>query len=281
MKCDLHVHTVHSGMCTVPVMRRFCRESYTEPAELYAELKRRNMDLVTVTDHDSIDAAEALRRHSDFFLSEEVTCTLPSGNEIHLGVYGIEERDHIELQRRRADFYSLLAYLREHRLFASVNHAFSALTGRRDLGDYALFEEMGLALEVRNGAIPRTCNLAAEAFAANTPVCAGSDAHTLHNAGRVWTEVPGARTAREFLDGLRLRQATIHGAHGSYWKLTRDVLAIGAAAIIDNPWLTVLMPLLPLAPVITFTNYTKEHLFAWQWTRRWIPDQSRLQYPAC
>lgn len=279
MKCDLHVHTVHSGMCTVPVMRHVCRESYTHPADLYETLKHRGMQLVTVTDHDSIEAAESLRRHRDFFLSEEVTCTLPSGNEIHLGVYGIEERDHMELQRRRADFYSLLAYLRERRLFASVNHAFSALTGRRDLGDYALFEEMGLALEVRNGAIPEICNLAAESFAVNTPVCAGSDAHTLHNAGRVWTEVPGARTAHDFLDGLRLRQATIHGAHGSFWKLTRDVLAIGTSAMIDNPWLTFLLPLLPLAPAITLANYAKEHFFAWQWTRRWVPEEPR-QNPA-
>ena len=44
------------------------------------------MDLVTVTDHDSIDAAERLRRHPDFFLSEEVSCLTPSGTELHVGV---------------------------------------------------------------------------------------------------------------------------------------------------------------------------------------------------
>ena len=70
MKCDLHVHTIHSGMCTVPVFKRICRESYSQPAELYETLKRRGMDLVTVTDHDSIAAADALRRHADFFLSD-------------------------------------------------------------------------------------------------------------------------------------------------------------------------------------------------------------------
>jgi predicted metal-dependent phosphoesterase TrpH len=76
-------------MCTVPVLRHVCRESYSAPEELYETLKRRGMDLVTVTDHDSIGACEALRRHPDCVLSEEVTCTLPSGNEIYLGVYGI------------------------------------------------------------------------------------------------------------------------------------------------------------------------------------------------
>ncbi len=65
MKCDLHVHTIHSGMCTVPVFNRIYRESYNQPEHLYETLKRRGMDLVTVTDHDSIDAAESLRRHED------------------------------------------------------------------------------------------------------------------------------------------------------------------------------------------------------------------------
>ncbi len=277
MKCDLHVHTIHSGMCTVPVLRHVCRESYTEPGELYETLKRRGMDVVTVTDHDSIDAAEGLRCHADFFLSEEVTCTLPSGNEMHLGVYGIEEWHHTELQRRRADFYSLLAFLREQRLFASVNHAFSALTGRRELGDFALFEEMGLALEVLNGAVPEVCNKAAAAFATGVAVCGGSDAHTLENAGRVWTEVSSARTASEFLEGLRYRRASVCGAHGSYWKLTRDVLSIGTSGMVDNPWLTLLLPLLPLAPVITLGNYAKEHVFAWRWTRRWVPEERRVE----
>ena len=98
-------------MCNIPGFHRFCRESYNDPEAVYRTLKRRGMDLVTVTDHDSIDAAEHLRRYPDFFLSEEVTCTTPSGTEIHVGVYGIEERHHIELQRRRNDVPSLAAYL--------------------------------------------------------------------------------------------------------------------------------------------------------------------------
>src|SRR5579864_3697932 len=136
MKCDLHVHTVHSGMCTVPVLNRICRESYSSAQQVYETLKRRGMDLVTVSDHDSIDAAEALRGHPDFFLSEEVTCHLPSGNELHIGVYDLTERQHVEIQRRRDDLPRLLAYLTSEDLFYSVNHAFSALTGRRSIEDY-------------------------------------------------------------------------------------------------------------------------------------------------
>src|SRR5271168_1640585 len=139
MKCDLHVHTLHSGMCTVPVLKKICRESYNDPLHVYETLKRRGMDLVTVTDHDSIDAVEPLRRHPDFFLSEEVSCRMPSGTHLHMGVYGIEERDHIELQRRRDDMPSLLAYLDEQRLLFSINHVFSGLTGARKMDDFETF----------------------------------------------------------------------------------------------------------------------------------------------
>src|SRR5580698_8798966 len=93
MRCDLHVHTWHSGMCTIPLLRRVCSESYNEPLAVYEKLKRIGMDLVTITDHDSIDAAEALRSRPDFFLSEEVTCTLPGGTELHIGIYDIPDRD--------------------------------------------------------------------------------------------------------------------------------------------------------------------------------------------
>ena len=68
MKCDLHVHAIHSGMCTVPVARAFCRESFNDPEAVYQKLRSLGMDLVTITDHDSIDACERLRRYPDFFL---------------------------------------------------------------------------------------------------------------------------------------------------------------------------------------------------------------------
>ena len=85
MRCDLHVHTIHSGMCTVPLLNRICRESYNDPLEVYHLLKQRGMNLVTVTDHDSIDSVEPLRHYPDFFLSEEVSCQTSRGTELHVG----------------------------------------------------------------------------------------------------------------------------------------------------------------------------------------------------
>src|ERR1700689_2718086 len=218
MRCDLHVHTVHSGMCTVPGLTRVCKESYNEPRALYERLKQRGMDLVTVTDHDSIDAVEELRHHPDFFLSEEVTCTMPSGTSMHAGVYGIREHDHIELQRRRDDVESLLAYAVENHLFVTVNHLYSSLTGPRTEDDFAIFARDFHGVETVNGQMLKSSNRLADDFARrfSKPVVGGSDSHTLATLARTFTEVSGASNSQEFLAGMRRGQSTAIGESGDY-----------------------------------------------------------------
>jgi predicted metal-dependent phosphoesterase TrpH len=270
MRCDLHVHTVHSGMCTVPVLDRICRESYNDPEEVYEMLKRRGMDLVTVTDHDSIDAVERLRRHPDFFLSEEVSCRTSSGTYLHVGVYGIEERDHIQMQRRAEDFPSLLAYLRERKLLFSVNHAFSGLTGSRTRADFEEFVEVFPAVETRNGQMLPAANRYAEEMAllAGKAAVGGSDAHTMECLGRTYTEIPRARSASEFLEGLKRGHGAVRGESGDYWKLTRAITEIGCSPMREHPWTLVLAPLFALVPAITLGNLVRESYFAYAWGRK-------------
>jgi len=281
MKCDLHVHTLHSGMCTVPVLDRICRESYNDPDEVYETLKRRGMGLVTVTDHDSIDAVEPLRRHHDFFLSEEVTCTMASGTGLHVGVYDIAERDHIELQRRRDDLPSLIAYLDQRRLLYSVNHVFSSLTGPRNDADFEDFVQCFRAVETLNGQMLARANRHAAAFAARNgkSIVAGSDAHTLAYLGKTYTEVRGARNRHEFLEGLKLGRATAAGESGNYWKLTCAVWRIGREMIREKNWTLLLAPLMALVPMITLANFAMEAAFADKWGRRTAKLMSGV--PAC
>ncbi len=207
MKCDLHVHTTGSGMCTVPVLNRICRESYNDPRLVFETLKRRGMDLVTVTDHDSIDAAEALRAHKDFFLSQEVSTRTPTGTLIHIGVYDIQERHHVELQRRRNDAVSMVEYLHQQKLFFSINHVFSNLTGPRTDHDFALFENHFPAIEVLNGQMLASCNVAAAELAQRWRKTAigGSDSHTMASLGTAYTEVPGATNRRRISPGFTSR----------------------------------------------------------------------------
>src|SRR5215475_6899069 len=268
MRCDLHVHTTGSGMCNTPGLTRICKESYNQPLDVYHLSKQRGMSIVTVTDHDSIDAAEALRKFPDFFLSEEVTVHMPSGTEMHLGVYGISERDHIEIQRRHADFISLLMYLTERKLFFSVNHVFSGLTGRRDEDDFSWFASYVPAFETRNGQMWPQANAAAARLAAKLGkvAIAGSDSHTIAGVGLTYTEVPGVRTAEEFVAGLRAGCGIVHGAHGSLAKLTVDVYRIALAFFEEKPWALPILPLTALVPAITAGHWVNEIRFCRKWS---------------
>src|SRR5260370_37065936 len=133
MRCDLHVHSIASGMCDTPGLTRIAKESYNHPAEVYHRCKRLGMSIVTLTDHDSIDAAEALRKYPGFFLSEEVTVRMPTGTQIHLGVYGITEKDHAEISRRRLAVLALMVQRTESKSFFSPNREVSIPTRRRGI----------------------------------------------------------------------------------------------------------------------------------------------------
>ncbi|HXJ06609.1 MAG TPA: PHP-associated domain-containing protein [Candidatus Acidoferrum sp.] len=268
MRCDLHIHSIASGMCNTPILGRVCRESYNQPGEVYTRLKQLGMSIVTLTDHDSIDAGETLRKHADFFLSEEVTVEMPSGTDMHLGVYRITERDHIEIQSRRKDFLSLMMFLTERKLFFSVNHVFSGLTGWRSEEDFCWFASYVPAFESRNGQMWKKANESAAllAFRLGKITVGGSDSHTLAGAGSTFTEVASARTVDEFFAGLRAGQGQVHGAHGSYAKLTADVLRIVWSLWMEKPWTLALMPLALLVPPFTAGHWFNEIHFCQKWS---------------
>src|SRR5271165_7062788 len=225
VRCDMHVHSYFSGACTTPFLSKFCRESYSDPERVYSLLNRRGMNLFTLTDHDSIEGAEKLRHLPNFFLSEELTCRMPSGTEIHVGVYDITERQHSQLQQRRNDLVALLMYLSERKLFFSINHVFSSVTGRRELEDFEWFEEYFPAVEIRNSHMLESANNEAAALAAqwNKIAIGGSDAHALPSVGTAYTEVAGARDKDEFFAALRNGMGQVAGESGCFTKLTRDV----------------------------------------------------------
>jgi predicted metal-dependent phosphoesterase TrpH len=268
MRCDLHVHSIASGMFTAPVLERICRESYSDPQEVYSRLKHLGMSIVTLTDHDSIEGAEVLRKNPDFFLSEEVTVRMPSGTEMHLGVYGLTERDHVEVQRRRKDFIALLMYLTERRLFFSANHIFSGLTGRREEEDFRWFESYVPAFETRNGQMWPEANACAARLAARLGKIsiAGSDSHAIAGVGQTYTEVPGARTADEFFAGLRAGHGRVQGRHGSCARLTADVFTIVRSLFDEKPWTLLASPLALLVPAFTLNHWINEIRFCKKWS---------------
>ena len=228
-----------------------------------------------------VDAAEALRHHEDFFLSEEVSCSMQGlgsrATSLHMGVYGIEERDHIQLQRRRDDMPSLLAYLDERGLLFSINHVFSSLTGRRTDADFEVFATRFPAVETRNGQMLEAANRCAAEFAANARkiAVAGSDAHTIACLGRTYTEVAGARDInRNSCGGVAGRGASrVAGESGNYWKLTRAIWEIGTRLIRECPGAALLSPLLAVIPAITLMNLALEFAFVAKWGRRVVASR--------
>ena len=269
MRCDLHVHSIASGMCDTPLLNLVCRECYNQPDQVYARCKQLGMSIVTLTDHDSIDAAERLRRHPDFFVSEEVTCRMPSGTLVHIGVYNLSDRDHVEIQNRRNSFVSLLMYLTEQKLFFSVNHLFSGLTGKRDADDFHWFASYAPAFEVRNGQMWRPANQQARKFAKRLGKIGigGSDSHTIAGVGLTYTEVRGARTVGEFFAGLRARRGCVKGCEGTYSKLTADIYRIGAAMFQEKPATLAILPLSVLVPAFTAAHWMNEVWFCKKWQK--------------
>jgi len=255
-------------MCDTPGLSRICRESYNDPAEVYHRCKRLGMSVVTLTDHDSIDAAEVLRKYPDFFISEEVTVEMPTGTQVHLGVYGITEKDHAEIQRRRNDFIALLMYLTERKIFFSANHMLSSLTGRRDMEDFDWFASYVPAYEVRNGQMTKKANQQAHRMAVKQGKArvAGSDSHTLAGVALTYTEVPGARTVEEYFTGLRNGRGIIHGEDGSFMKITRDIFAFAGSLLKEQPAAAALLPLTLFIPVVTGFHWLNEIRFCKQWT---------------
>jgi len=277
MRCDLHVHSWYSGRAEVPVLEHVGRECYSEPLAVYERARRRGMDLVTLTDHDTIEGALALAGLPGVFVSEEVTVFLDGERKLHVNVFGIGERQHEALQRRRRDFTAFLAFIAEERLPASVNHLFSALTGDRQVADLRRPLGRGLLIEALSGAMPEGHNERARLVgreASMAPV-GGSDAHSLAHVARAFTTVPGARTKEEFLAGLRTGLTVPSGRSGSYARLTGEVTRIFAAGYAETARELLagtagplrvaaslaLAPLLPLIPLFTLGVYLHERRF--------------------
>ena len=284
LRCDLHVHSRHSGPATVPGLRHLVRECYAEPWEVRYAARERGMDLVTLTDHDSIAGALELAGLPDAFVSEEVTCLLPGGRELHLGVYDITEPQHEALQARRRDLEALFAYTAEQRIPVCVNHPFSALTGRREDADLPLAFRGATHLEVRNGMMSARSNDCARAAGrlARLAPCGGSDAHTLASVARAFTCVRADDRA-EFLAGLRAGLTLPAGGAGTYARLTADIVRLAVLAGADQvrrvirgeagalPRLAALVGLAPFAvflPLVTAAVYADEQVFAWRHYRR-------------
>jgi predicted metal-dependent phosphoesterase TrpH len=250
LRADLHVHSWHSGFTrSMPVFRS--RDCYSTPDEIYGAAKARGMDVVTITDHDSLDGClEFQARHpdaADFLPGEEVECRLPdAGVRLHLGVFGLTERMHAEVQSLRGDVREAAAFLRAGGAAVVLHHPLHFFRGEIPVRDY-LDAVLPLvdAVEVRNGTMLPAHNEAAAAvaqswrgFPGGGPVgdTGGSDAHVLAHVGDAWTSVetavpsgtPGGSVPPSdvFLSGLRSRRSTAAGLQGTAGRFAFEIYGV-------------------------------------------------------
>ena len=234
MRADLHVHSWYSTENRDIAFLR-SRDCYSAPDAVYRTARDRGMNLVTITDHDTFDGClDFLNRHPDapdFIPGEEVSCRFPDGDiEVHLGVYGMTEALHRDLQPLRRNVFEVTQCLRESGVFFALNHLLHFYRGQTSLASYLRLLSEVPALEARNGAMCQAHNLLIEQVATTSSpalsMIGGSDAHTLRRVGRTWTEVPGAQNATEFLDGLKRGNSRPGGDHGGTFALAGDVYGV-------------------------------------------------------
>ncbi len=206
-----------------------------EPEALYRAAKARGMNLVTLTDIDTIDGClEFLNQHpdvDDFVISEEVATRDPrTGRRIHVLLFDISETQHDEIQRLKGNVREMMAYARYESIVASLSPSMHGLPA-----DAWASEEMAEVVrlfdrfEIRNGTLSRSHNrlaarMALQSGGARRPgVTAGSNAHGPARVGCTAT-ISAARDRREFLDDLRGNRTWVSGKEGSVWDASADLL---------------------------------------------------------
>jgi hypothetical protein len=151
-KLDTHVHTHYSGMTHIWPLSYIVRESYNTPERVYRLAKARGMDLVAITDHDTVEGAMRLAHLPDVVVGCEVSAHFPGhGVDVHLGVLDLTPEQHAEIDRRRHDVAVLLPYLRQQEIFTVINHVASQVNGRLTATLIASLLPWVDAFEVRNG----------------------------------------------------------------------------------------------------------------------------------
>jgi glycosyltransferase involved in cell wall biosynthesis/predicted metal-dependent phosphoesterase TrpH len=235
-RVDMHCHSTASQLSRLGVQHSLgLPECATPPAEVYELAKRRGMDFVTITDHDTIDGCLELIDRPDCFVSEELTARFAGEPQaVHILCYGITPGDHEWLQAHAGDVEACATYLGENEIACALAHPFynvdAPLTPRhrRRLAD--LFP----IWEVRNGSRAAELNMPAAIYTethGGTGI-GGSDDHAGVDIGRTFTETSAAATPEEFLCNLRAGQAGAGGEQGSAAKWAHTAMALATRALI-------------------------------------------------
>ena len=231
----MHCHSVASRL-TKPEVRKalFLGECATEPEAIYELAKRRGMDFVTITDHDTIDGAMRVADRPDFFVSVELTARFArEPHEAHVLCFGIDPDDHARLQERAGDIEACAEYLHGHGIVAALAHPFWDVEQPLMLRHRRRLAQLFPVWEVHSGYFGSALNAPAVAFreACGGVGIGGSDDHGGIHVGLTYTEGPPARSPREFLANVCAGLVRPGGEQGSRLKLAQATAGIAARSL--------------------------------------------------
>ncbi len=233
VRVDLHCHSSASQESRLGVQRALgLPECATPPEEVYALAKRRGMDFVTITDHDTIAGVLEIADRPDVFVSEELTARFRGEPQaVHVLCWGITQDDHEWLQRNSGDVEACAEYLHGNSIACALAHPFYAVAAPLEARHRRRLARLFPVWETRNGSRAPELNLPAAVYIETHGGAGvgGSDDHAGVDVGRTWTETPPASTPEELLRRLRRGEATARGDQGSAAKWAHAAMALGGA----------------------------------------------------
>jgi predicted metal-dependent phosphoesterase TrpH len=241
-RVDMHCHSTASEISKLGIQRSLgLPECATPPEEVYELAKRRGMDFVTITDHDTIAGCLEIADRPDVFISEELTTWFRGEPQaVHLLCFGITPEDHGWLQENARDLEACAEYLHSHEIACSLAHPFYAVEAPLTPAHRRRLAEMFPVWETRNGSRARELNMPAAIYIETHggTSTGGSDDHAGVDIGRTFTETPPSATPEEFLRHVREGRADARGDQGSAAKWAHAAMALATRALLlkDASW---------------------------------------------
>jgi glycosyltransferase involved in cell wall biosynthesis/predicted metal-dependent phosphoesterase TrpH len=235
-RVDLHCHSTASEISKLGIQRSLgLPECATPPEEVYELARRRDMDFVTITDHDTIDGCLQIADRNDVFISEELTAWFRGEPQaVHVLCFGLNPDDHAWLQQHNRDLESCAEYLHSHEIACSLAHPFYAVEAPLTPAHRRQLAQLFPVWETRNGSRARELNMPAAIYIETHggTGTGGSDDHAGVDIGRTFTETPTAATPEEFLRHIREGRAEARGDQGSAAKWAHAAMALATRALL-------------------------------------------------
>ena len=234
-RTDLHCHSTASQESRLGIQTALgLPECATAPEEVYELAKRRGMDFVTITDHDTISGVLEIADRHDVFVSEELTVGFRGEPQaVHVLCLGITPDDHEWLQRNNGDVEECAEYLHGNSIACALAHPFYAVAAPLTARHRRRLARLFPVWETRNGSRAKELNMPAAIYIethGGTGV-GGSDDHAGVDIGRTFTETAPAATPEEFLRRIRRGEASGRGDQGSAAKWAHAAMALAVRSL--------------------------------------------------